>query len=562
MPIEGGFDQSTWTATADSNETGFDPGDALLGFWDMEQGWISTDTPFPHHLIVDMQSARTFDNVFVTTTILWGTLGFDPIGWQEYELYVSTDGVTWGSAIAAGSFASPQGQFFIEFASVTKRYLKLVALAPSSEPVPGGGTYSDRAALLNLFVAATGGDTPGDNGSAPTLDFVDRYASTLASGYTAGATSLVVASAPDGIIGDCHFHVIVKAEGSNTEEVLLVTHVMGPTFAVEGGQAGTTPSDHASGAVIFGSILTGSVCRQLQGDLLSNQRPTGKQRFSTGKQETFGVAATMTLLDVSGKPGYVADMWVALSDGNQAMMEDSTLTITVDGEVLYSGVYARFFGALFYTQSFMGSPRYGNRFLSDRSGQGSFIPIPFSNSIKITLTNAGTAGLIWWQIGYSVDVPNLWPYTRKLRIATGAVLKSVDQVLTIVDESDLPPGRYLGLYILVDSFDSSAFPATAPLEGKLKIYSDGEEIYESSGTEDYFKMAGYFAGISNGQNVTECITLAWKNSDHWAVMRFHDQDPIRFAESFKVTLDSGYSTIHNYTGQVKYTYMLFYYTEG
>lgn len=143
----GGFDQSTWTATADSNETGFPPTDALAGYWDMQHGWISGNVAYPHEFIVNMQAPRTFTNVYFTTTIDWGTLGFASIGWQAYELYVSTDGVTWGSPLDSGTLASPQGQFLLTFSSQTKQYVKLVALSAASG-------YSNRAGLLNFFVNA------------------------------------------------------------------------------------------------------------------------------------------------------------------------------------------------------------------------------------------------------------------------------------------------------------------------------------------------------------------------------------------------------------------------
>ncbi len=88
------------------------------------------------------------------------------------------------------------------------------------------------------------------------LNFVDRYSSTLGSGYTSGGTTITVSVAPSGVSGACNFFVIVQAEGANTEEVFLVTNISGTTLTVVGAKAGTSASNHASGAAIIGSIMT------------------------------------------------------------------------------------------------------------------------------------------------------------------------------------------------------------------------------------------------------------------------------------------------------------------
>jgi hypothetical protein len=101
----------------------------------------------------------------------------------------------------------------------------------------------------------------------PTLNFVDRYSSTLSAGYTAGGTSLSVASASGLPSGACNFYVIVQAEGANTEEVFQVTNVSGTALTVAYAQAGTANSNHASGAVVLGSIMTAAAFAQLKTDM-------------------------------------------------------------------------------------------------------------------------------------------------------------------------------------------------------------------------------------------------------------------------------------------------------
>lgn len=103
------------------------------------------------------------------------------------------------------------------------------------------------------------------------LNIIDRYglssvgepgAITLASGYTSGGTSLSVSSATGLPSGACDFYLIVEAfagtspDGSNTEEVFHVTNVSGTTLTVAGAQAGTSASNHGSGANVLASIWT------------------------------------------------------------------------------------------------------------------------------------------------------------------------------------------------------------------------------------------------------------------------------------------------------------------
>lgn len=95
------------------------------------------------------------------------------------------------------------------------------------------------------------------------VDIVDRFSSTLASGYTAGGTSLSLSSATGLPSGSCNFYIIVRAEGSNTEEVFHVTNISGTTATVAGAQSGTSASNHASGAAIIGSIWTKAAFQSL-----------------------------------------------------------------------------------------------------------------------------------------------------------------------------------------------------------------------------------------------------------------------------------------------------------
>lgn len=391
------------------------------------------------------------------------------------------------------------------------------------------------------------------------MDFVDRFTTTLASGYTSGGGSLALVSAAGLPSGACEFFLIVKAEGANTEEVFYVSDVTGSTLTVEGAQATTSASDHDSGAVVIASIMTAEAFARLAGDILRENKPGGVPVYTMEKQVSVTGGVAHTILNYSGGPGYLCDMWFALSIGSD---NATAIEITVDGDVIYSGVLSHLFANLYNSNSW--ANYFDNAFIQNRGGNGWTIPIPFSSSILITVTPSSSCSL-WYTASYRTGVPNGWPRTRKLKIAAGTTAGlTQDQVATLVDESGLDRGRLLGCYLMVDCFhggSGSASPATSPLEGAVKIYRDGTLAYVSSGTEDYAKMAGFFAAVSNGANASQYITLTAKNSDHFAFVRFHIPDPIEFENALKVTWNAGNSLISSFSGSVTLSWVVWYYTE-
>lgn len=103
--------------------------------------------------------------------------------------------------------------------------------------------------------------------------FCDNYSSTLASGYTSGGSSLSVTSAGSGastLPASGDYYVIVQSEGANTTEVFKVTARSGTTLTVAGAQAGTSASNHASGATIIGTILTNAAVTQMKQDIATS----------------------------------------------------------------------------------------------------------------------------------------------------------------------------------------------------------------------------------------------------------------------------------------------------
>jgi hypothetical protein len=153
------------------------------------------------------------------------------------------------------------------------------------------------------------------------LSFVDRYSSTLASSYSTGGTSLSVTSASGLPSGACNFYVIVKAETTNTEEVFQVTNVSGTTLTVANAQAGTTNSNHSSGATIIGSIMTSAAFTQLKADVVSPSTQsvvTGSRAVGSVYQNTHSTTLWVSAVVYSSSAGY----FTAYTDSNSSPTTD------------------------------------------------------------------------------------------------------------------------------------------------------------------------------------------------------------------------------------------------
>jgi hypothetical protein len=142
-PAYPALSRSGWVATA-TTDNGNVPGNVLDG---SQLTYWQSSADAPQALILDLGSARTFSRVRVT--------GYGGYGPTSVEVYVSTDGSTWGSAIATSS-SWTQSSFnvnIISFASQTIRYVRLNVLAASSP----GVTHT---ALISEFNLDTGDINP------------------------------------------------------------------------------------------------------------------------------------------------------------------------------------------------------------------------------------------------------------------------------------------------------------------------------------------------------------------------------------------------------------------
>ena len=87
--------------------------------------WVNGAPPPPHEIQINLGSSANL-NGFVYVPRQDGSPN-GRIG--QYEFYVSTDGVNWGSPVATGTFANDATNKQVSFASKTGQYVRLRALS-------------------------------------------------------------------------------------------------------------------------------------------------------------------------------------------------------------------------------------------------------------------------------------------------------------------------------------------------------------------------------------------------------------------------------------------------
>src|SRR5215813_4878638 len=116
-------------------------------FWITE--WYQRIAPLPHTLVLDLGGQYQVDGFRYLPRqdgSANGTIA-------DYQFYVSPDGTTWGSAVAAGTLAADTSEKTVRFTAKTGRYVRLVALSEMN-----GYAYTS-AAELNVFGTAAPSST-------------------------------------------------------------------------------------------------------------------------------------------------------------------------------------------------------------------------------------------------------------------------------------------------------------------------------------------------------------------------------------------------------------------
>ena len=94
-------------------------------FWTYKFDPVSARTPHPHYLVLDLGDSYPVEGLKYLPRQdgnLYGTV-------TKYEIYVSDNLSSWGTAVSSGTFASDATLKEVSFAAKTGRYVKFVSLA-------------------------------------------------------------------------------------------------------------------------------------------------------------------------------------------------------------------------------------------------------------------------------------------------------------------------------------------------------------------------------------------------------------------------------------------------
>ena len=103
--------------------------------------WYQQTAPLPHTLVLDLGGQYQVDGFRYLPRQDGGINGTI----AGYQFYVSPDGTTWGTAVAAGTLAANTSEKTVRFTAKTGRYVRLVALSEIN------GYSWTSAAELNVF---------------------------------------------------------------------------------------------------------------------------------------------------------------------------------------------------------------------------------------------------------------------------------------------------------------------------------------------------------------------------------------------------------------------------
>jgi O-glycosyl hydrolase len=337
------LNRSGWTLTSSSSQQGDPPANATDG--DLSTRWrtatkmksgdwfqlnLGSPTSFSQ-ITLDNIAANAFDSVF------------------QYQVYVSNDGINWGSAIANGSGAL--GKTTITMPPQTAQYIRLVSTAPSfffhwsigeinvyGAPGETGSIQAPTAASNGLQlqnwtapdgtkVSAVYNGTTGSQSFSISPD--GSYAYTLPAGTSAMFTTKALSSYPAPAFGS-----LTPAQG-----------IPGYKFTITGSHFGAT---QGLGTVYFGSTQAriDSWSDTSISAYVPDGLPTGTYAVSVngaGGQaaggSTFTVNGLGTALSRSGWTPTASDISPYPTDVLANMLDGDTDTRYSSGKAQYSGMW-------------------------------------------------------------------------------------------------------------------------------------------------------------------------------------------------------------------------------
>lgn len=113
-------------------------------FWHTE--WVDADPEYPHEIHVDL--GATYD--LTEFRYLSRQVGNFNGTVDEFELYISSDGIEWGMPFYSGNFSKTRNEQIVTFSPVTGRYFRFLALSEvNGNPWASGSEFNFVGTLNN-----------------------------------------------------------------------------------------------------------------------------------------------------------------------------------------------------------------------------------------------------------------------------------------------------------------------------------------------------------------------------------------------------------------------------
>lgn len=183
--------------------------------------------------------------------------------------------------------------------------------------------------------------------------------------------------------------------------------------------------------------------------------------------------------------------------------------------------------------------------VNPNGGFNSYWEMPFRRRARITLESLSPEdAVVYYQVTYTLtDVPDDAAYFHaQWRRSNPLPEKEVHPLLDAIQGS----GQYVGTYLAWGVNNTGWWG-----EGEIKFYLDGDADYPTicgTGTEDYFGGAWNFDVPGQGYTAfsTPYLGLSqiirpdglYRSQQRFGMYRWHVRDPIRFAESLRVTIQA------------------------
>ncbi len=282
----------------------------------------------------------------------------------------------------------------------------------------------------------------------------------------------------------------------------------------------------------------------LQSRSISFENPTGERAGGGRVASPLGVGRkgdpariiqpgeTVELANISGA-GTIRHIWMT-THGRAEIMRGTVIRAWWDGQKHPSieAPVGDFFGfAHGKTEPFQTAIHS----VGERYGLNIWLPMPFTKSARITITNEGSQAMpLFYQIDYTIGD------RHDDTIGRLHVLFQRQNPTTLTRDFEILPrregrGRYIGTVIGVRPHDPAWWG-----EGEAKIYLDGDREFPTiagTGAEDY---VGQSWGIQQVPHMYQGASLVTKpkssDSGPISMYRWHMTDPVYWYEDIRVTM--------------------------